>query len=143
MLGNATQQTYTGKNLCNGVNTDYYLGTNTQVAGRLTNNSGLIVSVDGTSNYTVSTTGSQTRYRVACIDTTLEYNATTTGYNGQNKDGTSNSITIDTTGHSYLLVNATDLSKIQVEKGSSATSYEPYTRTEKQVQVLTFLKMLM
>lgn len=114
-----------GKNLCNGINQNVYLNTAVNTCGIASNNSGLYIKVDG-GNYTISTTASQTRYRVACSNVIPPSVGSATAYNGQNKDGTSNSITIDTTGYKYLIVNATDLTKIQIEKGSTATTYEPY-----------------
>lgn len=113
-----------GKNLCNGTNQLAYLNTAVNTCATGSGNSGLYIKVNG-GNYTISTLTSQERYRVACVSN--EPSATAqTAYNGVKKDGTSDSITIDTTGYSYLVVNATDLSKIQIEKGTTATSYEPY-----------------
>ena len=114
-----------GKNYCNGINQNVYLNNASNQCGIASDNSGLYIEVNG-GNYTISTTATQTRYRVACSDVIPPSIGSTTAYNGQNKDGTSNSITIDTTGHKYLIVNATDLTSIQIEKGSTATTYEPY-----------------
>ena len=117
----------TGKNLCNGINQNYFI-TPEALAGIYQNNSGLIIEVDGTSKYTISTTINQYRYRVGCTDTipqTATANVQVYGYT--DKGGTSDSITLDTTGHNYILVNATDLGAIQVEKGNQSTSFEPYT----------------
>ena len=112
-------------NLSNGENQSYYINQAHTSAGLSANNSGLVIPITG-NTYTVSTTVSQTRYRVACIDTLPELNGTTTAYNGYTKDGTSDTITIDTTNHNYLVVNATDLSNIMVNVGSSALPFEPY-----------------
>lgn len=75
--------------------------------------------------YTISTTITQTKYRVACINT-LPGTSMATCYQGQNKDNSSSTITIDTTGYQYLIIDATDLTAIQVEKGSTKTSFTPY-----------------
>ena len=115
----------TGKNLCDGINQDYWLTSTAANAGVATGNSGLIMSVQPNTTYTISTTASQARYRVALSDQTYSGSQFAT-YDGVVKDGTSQSITINSSTHPYLIVNATDLSKIQVEKGSTATIYEPY-----------------
>ena len=113
-----------GKNLCNGINQNVYLNNATNQCGIASNNSGLYIQVNG-GNYTISTTATQERYRVACSNNEPS-TAAQTSYIGKNKDNTSNSITIDTTGYSYLVVNATDLTKIQIEKGNSASEFQPY-----------------
>ena len=113
-----------GKNLCNGINQNVYLNTAVNQCGTNSADSGLYIPV--TSNtYTISTKITQARYRVACSKN-IPTPVPQTVYRGVNKDGTSNSITIDTTGYDYLIVNATDLTAIQIEKGSQATTYEPY-----------------
>jgi len=114
------------ENLCDGINQEYWLNTTTLIAGKLSGNTGLIIPVDGVSKYTISTKIVQTRYRVACIDTEISSDGSETAYNGQSQDNTNNSITIDTTGHNYLLVNATSLENIKIEKGNKATPYSPY-----------------
>ena len=111
------------KNLCNGINQGYYLTMNTSICGKSTKDNGLVIKVDGTSNYTVSTKATQTRFRVACLNSLPLLDGSVTTYNGANRDGTSNSITIDTNGYKYLIVNVTDLSSIQIEKGTTATTY--------------------
>ena len=110
------------KNLCNGINQGYYLTMNTSICGKSTGDNGLVIKVDGTSNYTVSTKATQTRFRVACLNSLPLLDGNVTAYNGANRDGTSNSITINTNGYKYLIVNVTDLSSIQIEKGTTATS---------------------
>ncbi len=114
-----------GKNLNNGIDYKFYIsgsGTEFRVSG---SDAGLCIKIDGTSSYTISTTTTQTRYRVACSN--LLPSTTSQGcYNGVVKDGTNNNITINTNGYEYLLVNATDISTIQIEKGSTASTYEPY-----------------
>ena len=116
------------ENLCNGINQNVYLNNPANQCGIASNNSGLYIPVNG-GNYTISTTTTQTRYRVACSNGVPPSEGSLGAYNGQNKDNTSSSITIDTTGYTYLIVNATDLTKIQIEKGSKTNSYTPYGTT--------------
>ena len=113
------------KNLCDGVNQSVFLTSTVNKGQVLSGSTGLYIKVKG-GNYTISTTASQTRYRVACMNSEPS-DTSQTAYNGVNKDGTSDTITIDTTGYSYLIVNATDLTKIQIEEGSSATTFTAYT----------------
>lgn len=118
-----------GKNLCNGINQNYYLSNNVDICGKLTGNSGLAIDVQDKAYVTVSTKITQVRYRIACINSLLqEEKATTVAYRGVKKDNTSATVTIDTTGYKYLIINATDLSSILVEDGSVATEYEPYQK---------------
>lgn len=114
-----------GKNLCNGINQGVYLNNDVNRCGVTSGDSGLYIPVNG-GQYTISTLVKQTRYRVACSNDLPPSVGSAIAYNGQNKDNTSNSITINTTGYNYLIVNATDLSAIQIEKGSSATEYNPF-----------------
>lgn len=125
-MGSIVVEDVIGKNLCDGINQKYFLTIAVNVCNRASGNSGLIIGTNG-GKYTISTTSSQERYRVACIDT-LPTSGDVTAYNGVNKDGTSDSITIDTAGHNYLVVNATDLTKIQIEKGSTATEYTEFKK---------------
>ena len=112
------------KNLNNGINYGFYItepATNYKASD---GNNGLCIALpEGT--YTISTNTIQTRYRAACSNT-LPSSTAQDCYNGVNKDGTSNNITINTSGYKYLLINATELTNIQIEKGSTATTYEPY-----------------
>lgn len=122
-----------GKNLCNGINQNVYSNTAVNQCGTNSADSGLYIPV--TSNtYTISTKITQARYRVACSKN-IPTPVPQTVYRGVNKDGTSNSITIDTTGYDYLIVNATDLTAIQIEKGSTATTYEAYQSASYQVNL--------
>ena len=116
------------ENLCNGINQNVYLNNSANRCGIASDNSGLYIPVNG-GNYTISTTSTQARYRVACSNGVPPSEGSLGAYNGQNKDNTSSSITIDTTGYTYLIVNATDLTKIQIEKGSKTNSYTPYGTT--------------
>lgn len=118
-----------GKNLCNGINQNYYLSNTADICGKVTGNSGLAIDVQDKAYVTVSTKITQDRYRIACINSLLqEEKATTVAYRGVKKDNTSATVTIDTTGYKYLIINATDLSSILVEDGSVATEYEPYQK---------------
>ena len=127
--GASEQETTQGYNLCNGVNQSYYINTNTNLCGLSPENTGLSIETNGIQNFTISTNYQQARYRVACANAlpsgagSLEV----TVYNGVNKDGTSDNITINTNGYSYLIINATDLSNIQIVEGTEAKPYEPYT----------------
>lgn len=111
-------------NLCNGINQEYYLNVEASICGLFSNNSGLIIPVCG-GEYTISTKVSQARYRVACINEKPLQNKTVKAFQGINKDKTNENITIDTSGYAYLIINATDLTKIKIEKGSKATPYSP------------------
>jgi len=122
------------KNLCNGINQNVFLTSAVNSGQVLSGNTGLYIKTNG-GKYTISTTDSQARYRVGC---SINEPSTTaqTAYNGVNKDNTSDTITIDTTGYNYLIVNATDLSKIQIEPGSEATPYTEYKNFDNTVYVL-------
>lgn len=77
---------------------------------------------------TVSTRNKQKRYRIGNINTLpTKENPNIDCYNGTQMDGQDKSYTLDTTGYKYLVVNATNLEDIQVEIGTEATAYEPYT----------------
>lgn len=118
-----------GKNLCDGINQNYYISNNVDICGKVTGNSGLAIDVQDKAYVTVSTKITQDRYRIACINSLLqEEKATTVAYRGVKKDNTSATVTIDTTGYKYLIINATDLSSILVEDGSVATEYKPYQK---------------
>lgn len=123
------------ENLCNGINQGYYLNFETSLCGLLSGNNGLIIPTTG-GKYTISTQINQTRYRVACINEKPIEDKTVTAYKGVNKDGTSNNITIDTSGYAYLIINATDLTKIKIERGSTATPYSPYGMGSVEIDVV-------
>lgn len=127
IYGRSSQFTTTGKNLADGQNAKYYINTALNLCGINDNDTGMAIDVSKLTNVTISTKSIQDRYRVGCVDTVPTKGVTVTCYNGIRKDGTKDSYTIDTTGHNYLIVNATKLEDIQLEKGSEATSYEPYT----------------
>lgn len=115
------------KNLCDGINQNYYLNNDVNICGKVAGNSGLAIDVQDKAYVTVSTKITQNRYRIACINSLLqEEKATTAAYRGVQKDNTSATVTINTTGYKYLIINATVLSSILVEDGSVATEYEPY-----------------
>ena len=112
------------KNLCSGYNQSLYINSGVNQATIVSGNTGLYIPVSG-GNYTISTTDTQTIYRVGLTSNVPSANSQTL-YSGTNKDNTSDSITIDTTGYSYLCITCTDLSKIQIEKGSTETTYEEF-----------------
>ena len=127
IYGRSSQFTTTGKNLAHGKYEKYYINTSVNLCGFNNNDIGMAIDVSNLTNVTVSTRSIQDRYRVACVNTVPTVGNAVTCYNGRNKDGTKDSYTIDTTDYNYLIVNATKLEDIQVEKGSEAISYEPYT----------------
>ena len=127
IYGRSSQFTTTGKNLANGQNIKCFINSTTNMCGVTDNDTGMAIDVSKLTNVTISTRSIQDRYRAGCVNTVPTSANTVTCYNGRNKDGTKDSYTIDTTDYNYLIVNATKLEDIQVEKGSEATSYEPYT----------------
>ena len=127
IYGRSSQFTTTGKNLANGQNVKCYINSSASICGVTDNDTGMAIDVSKLTNVTISTRSIQDRYRVGCTNTVPTQGSPVTCYNGRIKDGTKDSYTIDTTDYNYLIVNATKLEDIQVEKGSEATSYEPYT----------------
>lgn len=118
-----------GKNYCNAINQNYYLNTYVDGCGNITGNNGLIIPINDNTKMTISSQVVQARFRVACINElpTLGAGTNVVAYNGVNLDNNSTiKTTINTTGYKYLVVNATDLTVIQIEQGSIATDYEPY-----------------
>lgn len=127
IYGRSSRFTTTGKNLANGQNAKCYINSSTRICEVTDNDTGMAIDVSKLTNVTISTRSIQDRYRVGCTNTVPTQGSPVTCYNGRIKDGTKDSYTIDTTDYNYLIVNATKLEDIQVEKGSEATSYEPYT----------------
>lgn len=127
IYGRSSQFTTTGKNLANGQNIKCYINSSKSMCGVTNNDTGMAIDVSKLTSVTISTRSIQDRYRVACTNTVPTSEAPITCYNGRIKDGTKDSYTIDTTDYNYLIVNATKLEDIQVEKGTEVTSYEPYT----------------
>ena len=127
IYGRSSQFTTTGKNLANGQNVKCYINSSTSICGVTNNDTGMVIDASKLTNVTISTRSIQDRYRIGCVDTVPTDAKIVTCYNGRKKDGTKDSYTIDTKDYNYLIVNATKLEDIQVEKGSEATSYEPYT----------------
>ena len=113
-----------GKNIFDGINKETFISAAANQCNVYPGNVGGYIRVDG-GKYTISTTTTQTKYRVGCVNT-IPGTSLAPCYKGVNKDNTTSTITIDTTGYQYLIVYATDLSAIQVEKGSIASSYSPY-----------------
>ena len=134
---NLTQLEYSdiagGKNINNNENTNLYVNISTTSIGYSSGDAGIVIDVSGLSAVTISTKVQQERYRVALCDSIPTGTNTVTGYNGVNKDGKSESITIQNISHKYLVVNATDISNIQVEKGTTSTPYEPYIPSVKML----------
>lgn len=122
----ATKIYMASNNLCTGVNSNYYLNNGSTIAGRAVNNTGLIVPVEHNKSYTVSTTETQARYRIALIDTELEIGDSDTAYSGMQSEGTADTMTINSGSHNYLVINATDLSKIMCNEGTTALPFEAY-----------------
>ena len=116
-----------GKNLCDGINQNYYLNNDVNICGKTTGDSGLVIDVQDKAYVTVSTKIIQERYRIACVNILPQDEKNiVVAYRGVKKDNTSATVTANTTGYKYLIINATDLSSILVEAGSVATEYEPY-----------------
>lgn len=128
-MGNIVVDSVTGKNLNNGINQYYFITQAATNCGTTFGDSGIAIKINGKTSFTISTKSTQTRYRVGCVnDLPSSSAATTTVYNGVNKDGTSDSVTINTTGYTYLVVNATNLNDIQVELGSTVSDYISYKK---------------
>ena len=126
--GKSEQKQYTGKNLSNGVNNGLWISSSATTCGISDTDIGLYIDVSELSYVTVSTRNKQKRYRIGNINTLpTKENPNIDCYNGTQMDGQDKSYTLDTTGYKYLVVNATNLEDIQVEIGTEATAYEPYT----------------
>ena len=115
----------TGRNLCAGETEGYYINQAGTNAGRTTNDSGVVIETNG-GYYTISTTEVQTRYRVGLGNTLPALNSTAGITSSSLKDGTSDTIVKNTAGYKYLFVNATDLTKIQIETGQTKHDFEEY-----------------
>lgn len=116
------------KNFNDGINRQIFISANVNQCNIYTGNIGTYLKIPE-ETYTISTSITQTKYRVACTNT-IPGSSLITCYNGVNKDNTKNNITINTQGYKYLLIDATDITKIQVEKDSTATTYEPHQGKE-------------
>ena len=128
LYGKSEQKQYTGKNLSNGVNNGLWISSSATTCGISDTDIGLYIDVSELSYVTVSTRNKQKRYRIGNINTLpTKENPNIDCYNGTQMDGQDKSYTLDTTGYKYLVVNATNLEDIQVEIGTEATAYEPYT----------------
>lgn len=115
-----------GKNLCNGTSQGYWINGVANSAGLSSGNTGLAIPVLPNTDYSVSTKTTQARYRAAFVDSLPASDSSVTAYNGVARDGQGTSFTRNSATHRYLIVNATNLSDIQVELGSQATSYAAY-----------------
>lgn len=128
LYGRSEQKQYTGKNLANGVNNGLWINSGATTCGISDTDSGLYIDVSKLSYVTVSTRNVQKLYRVGNINTLPTKEVPNVDcYNGIQMDGLNRSYTLDTTGYKYLAVNATNLEDIQIEIGTEATAYEPYT----------------
>lgn len=118
------------KNLCNGVSQGLWISSTDFSYGKSTTDSGLCIPVDGISSYTISSNINQEQYRVGF--TTQNPLIVTSGscYKHSVADGTNSTITVSSVGYKYLIVNATDLSSIQIEKKDSATSFEQHLQSQ-------------
>lgn len=114
-----------GKNLCKGVTQNIFINSGANLCGVSSGDSGVYIRVKSR-KYTISTNTTQERYRIACVNA-IPTTVNVPCYNGVIKDGKSDSVTIDCSEYEYLIVNATDLTAIQIEEGTVATDYEPYT----------------
>ena len=113
-----------GKNCFDGINKETFISAAANQCNVYPGNVGGYVIVSG-GKYTISTTTTQNKYRVGCVNN-IPGTSLAPCYNGVNKDNTTSTITIDTTGYQYLIVYATDLSAIQVEKGNVVTDFAEY-----------------
>ena len=113
------------KNLFDGINRKYYINVETYLMGLTNNDSGGVVDVSNVDNVVVSSTSTQTRFRIGCTNKLPSENGETVAvYNGVNLDNNSSAkASIDCSNYKYLIVNAVDLSIVQVEEATSATSY--------------------
>ena len=111
-------------NLCDGINQNYFINGNVDLAGYNVNDTGVLIPTNGRTEFTISSKTMQARFRVAYTnEIPSEEGNTVRVYGGVSRDGKGGSITVDTTNYKYLIVNATDLTQIQVEEGSVAHSY--------------------
>ena len=117
-----------GKNLCNPSDTkSAFVYADFGRAAYGAGDTSVIIPVLPNTDYTISTLATQSRYRGGFSDSIpVSGGGDVTVYNGFNKDSQLVSVTTNSGDHKYLIVNATDLTKIQIEKGSVATTYAPY-----------------
>ena len=115
-----------GKNLCDGVSQGYWINGVANSAGSSSGDTGLAIPVLPNTDYSVSTKTTQARYRAAFVDSLPASGSSVSAYNGVARDGQDTSFTRNSGTQKYLIINATNLSDIQVELGSTATSYAAY-----------------
>jgi hypothetical protein len=126
-MGSIVVEDVTCKNLCNGIRQGYYLTIAGTSFGRTATDNGLVIEVEENTDYTISTTDIQTRYRIAFTNTLLSIGSSSSDtYNALTKDGTKESITRNSGTYKYLIVDAADPLKIQVEKGEVASKFVPH-----------------
>lgn len=139
LMGAATQGTLTGKNLFDKDNANliggFFGGGTSTITSSDVNNRGIVViPCEPNTTYTVQKIREMDNDRLAVACTEEEPSAGITTYQGVMYSGTNiKPITITTTENAkYLIVwaywsgNTTALDSIQIEKGSTATAYEPY-----------------
>ena len=118
------------KNLCNGVSQGLWISSTDFSYGKSTTDSGLCIPVDGISSYTISSNINQEQYRVGFTAQNPLIVTSGSCYKHSVADGTNSTITVSSVGYKYLIVNATDLSSIQIEKKDSATSFEQHLQSQ-------------
>lgn len=135
VVENSIDVVSSNKNLSNGINQNLWLNGNASSYGTASNNSGLCIELDGVSNYTISSNVVQERYRIGM--TMVNPLEVTSGFTkrGYAMDNTSDSRTISSTEYKYLIVNATDLSNIMIERNSSATQFEKHLESKINVNL--------
>lgn len=122
------------KNIFDGTNKNYYINQQVNSCGVAERDSGSIIDVKGKSNVTISSSIVQTRFRAGCVNSEVTDAYAHTIYNGVNKDN-GTKMTINCEGYNYLVINATDLSKIKIEEGTEATSYSPYGQGSTEIKM--------
>ena len=134
-MGSIVVEDISCKNICNGISLGYYLTASGTSFGRTASDTGLVIEVKENTDYTISTTVTQERYRIAFTNTLLDVGGSSTDtYNALTKDGTKESITRNSGAYKYLIINATDLTKIQAEEGKVASGFVEHKEfTNKEV----------
>lgn len=102
-------------------NQNIYINGTATAYGVGGDNTGVAIPIQQNTTYTIKATSSLARYRVG---TTTDYSSSGGSLNnGQIKDNTSSEITINNTTDNYLIINATDLSKLNVIVDSVSPTY--------------------
>lgn len=123
--------TICNKNLCDGINQNIWIASTTNQYGVSVGNYGLCIKVDGISSYTISSNVIQERYRVGFSkENPLENIKNCVIYSRHLLDNTQSSVTMSSVGYKYLIVNATDLSNIQIDKNDKTTPFEQHLKSQ-------------